>query len=126
MFREPWTRVSWGLWSPAVSELPNAEVAPLPLSEVVPVSLLMASAGEAAAAEAPTTEAATAAAATIFLITVFPFLFPPIDLIDATGSTGFGGLGSGASPVRREPSFALPRALRHEGDTAEPPPPGPC
>ncbi|GGR06979.1 hypothetical protein GCM10010497_05570 [Streptomyces cinereoruber] len=98
----------------------------MPLSEVVPVSLLMASAGEAAAAEAPTTEAATAAAATIFLITVIPFLFPPIDLIDATGSTGFGGLGSGASPVRREPLFALPRALRHEGDTAEPTGPGPC
>jgi hypothetical protein len=48
-----------------VAELPNDWCAPLPLADLVPSSLPIAMAGEAA----PTMEAATAAEARTFLIT---------------------------------------------------------
>ena len=69
LLSEPWMSAICGLMLPNVAELPNSCEAPLPLAEVVPLSLPMASAGTAAAAEAPTMEAATAAVASTFLIT---------------------------------------------------------
>ncbi len=54
--------------SPWVAELPYTWLAPLPLSEVVPVSSAIASACPAPVAVAPRTVAATAAVANSFFI----------------------------------------------------------
>src|SRR5262249_28620814 len=112
LLKEPWMSASWGLMLPYVAELPNACWAPLPLAEVVPWSLPVARAGEAAAAEAPTTEAATAAAARTFLITC---QFPSEDT-PSTGahwSTARAPFGCSASPqrpmVRQSPDCATAR-----------------
>lgn len=72
LFRLPWTRPNCGLQSPRVSELPKDCEAPLPPTDVVPVSLPMAIACGASVAEMPTLEAATAPVARTFLITIHP------------------------------------------------------